>query len=645
MGECLRVPGSSEIKIGKVEEPPRVRLRGALEHAESASLRGEIEWMLGRWERTADEGTCVPVVERLPSWVRAEYENDTDVGALRRLTIQLHGPAEAEDQLQADVSTQEAEAPSLTDGPVAATRRLLADRWPRLENRYVKGRVSFNRAELSHGGRSAGLAISAFLYEAILKRARCRVRAHVQSEVLLTGGVSTDGTIRPVNEDSLPVKVRTAFFSSKARLVVPEGQLDTAQSARDALLEKFPHGRLDVVGVERLDELFYDRRLTEQQRIGWSRHTADRLRDRGKDIVLGTLVLGLLVVIGGLLYGPFDRDPALAQFQGATLLVENESGRAIEEIEVGRRLVRKIKKGSAKSPVAFADVVEDETRELFWGASLGENARMDVLRAKTAEADTFLWERPLRFEVDFPNKPEVENPAFGITDLEAEDLNRDGDPELYVLANHRPYFPSLLLQLCPTDGSVQQRYLHPGHLRSGIETADLMGGPAPELLVGGHSNALEDPVLAVLDPSNMAGHAPTQEGYGVGDVGLASHVAYLRFPSTALQEQRPTDYPMVWQVRPVPTANTLEIVTQDGRTPEGRTDRPRVISTLGYDLRPRSVGTDGHYDRMADSLVKRGILEGVPGPEDLQRYGAQIQYWTENGWSAMPTFASRHAAP
>lgn len=126
----------------------------------------------------------------------------------------------------------------------------------------------------------------------------------------------------------------------------------------------------------------------------------------------------------------------------------------------------------------------------------------------------------------------------------------------------------------------------------------------------------------------------------MGDDELALHVAYQCFPSTALQEQRPADYPMVREVRPAATTKTLEVATQDGRTPEARTGRPRVISILGYDLRPRSVGTDGNYDRLADSLAERGVLEAALSSEDLQRYGAQVQYWTENGWSSKPTFAS-----
>jgi hypothetical protein len=522
--------------------------------------------------------------------------------------------------------------------PVAAARRLLGDRYSQLESQFVTGHVAFDRSDLAHEGRSAGMAIATLFYGAMLAHGRCRVRLQVRPEVLLTGRVSPDGAVRPVDEEGLSVKVRTAFFSPKTRLVVPASQRTTARSARDELLDEFPHGTLDITGVEHFKGVVSDRRLTSQTRIGWARHTSNRLWERRGQLLSGGLVLGLLLVIGALVYGPFDQDPASAQFRGSTLFVENENGRVLEKLEVGRGLIRKAERGKAKSPVSFADVTGDGTRELFWGASQGDRARMDVLRAKAIGADTLLWERPLRFEVDFPDKPEVQNPTFGIADLTAEDLNQDGDPELYVLANHRPYFPSLLLQLRPSDGTVRQRYVHPGHLRSGIKTADLVGGAAPELLVGGHSNAYEDPVLTVLRPTDMAGHAPTRGAYGVGGMGPAAHVAYLRFPSTPLQKQWPTTYPMVWKIRPSPATKTLEILTQDGRlVGEGR-NRPKVVSTFDYDLRPRSIGTDGVYDQLADSLVQRGVLEAVPGPEDLRRYGEEIWYWTGSGWSREPSF-------
>lgn len=656
--ECAVPPGSSAaegnelvVKASEVEGAPRERVVGALEHAENAGLRSGLEWMLDRWARPAEEGAFVPVVERLSSWVQSGPDDAPRVGGLRHLAVQIHGPAEARDRLRINASAQGSEGSSLTDGPVAAARRLLDRRCPRLKESFVEGRVTegrpaegsraCDRTDFNLEGRSAGLAIAALFYGAVLRHTHRRERAGVQPEVLLTGDLAPDGTVQPVGEGGLPLKVQTAFFSPKTRLAVPAPQREEAQSRRDELLQEFPHGRLEVIGIERLEGLFYDRRLTEQVRIGWARHVARRLWDRRGQVVAGAIVLGLLAVIGALLYGPLEKNPASAQFRGSTLTVENASGRVLEELEVGRGLVRKVEKGKAKRPVAFADVAGGERKELIWGASPAENARMDVLRAKAVGADTLLWERPLRFEVNFPGKPEVTSPTFGIADLTAEDLNRDGRPELYALANHRPYFPSLLLQLDPANGQAEQRYVHPGHLRSGIETADLTSGPAPELLVGGHSNAFGDPVLAMLRPSGISGRAPTRGDYAVGGADLAAHVAYLRFPSTALQEQRPTDYPMVWRVRPALAAKTLEVVAQDGRVPEGSADRPLVISTLGYDLRPRSIGTDGTYDRLADSLVQRGALGAVPGPEALRLYGEQIQYWTGSSWSREPTFVYR----
>ena len=635
---CVRPTDSAEKSLGEVEGSPRARLQAMRERAEHTELGEELGWMLDHWERPVQGGTHVPVVERLPSWAHSPHDDGRSVGGLRRLALHIHGPAAAKDRIRTEGTARETDDSSFIDVPVAAARGLLADRYSRLEQQFVTGHVAFDRTDLTHEGRSAGMAIAALFYAAVLAHSRRRLRLQIRPEVLLTGSVSPDGTVRPVEEEGLSVKVRTAFFSPKTRLVVPAPQRTTARSARDELLDEFPHGELDITGVEHLKGVFYDRRLTSQTRIGWTRHTINRLWERRGQLLSGGLVLGLLLVIGVLLYGPFDRNPALAQFRGTTLYVENANGRILEELEVGRKLVRKLENGEVKDPVAFADAVGDETRELFWGASPGEDARLDVLRAKAVGADTLLWERPLRFDVDFPNKPEVSSPTFGIANLTAEDLNRDGSPELYAVVNHRPYFPSLVLRLRPTDGTVQQRYVHPGHLRSGIETADLVGGPTPELLIGGHSNALEDPVLTILRPSDMAGHAPTRGAYGVEGMEPAPHVAYLRFPSTPLQKQWPTTYPMVWQIRPAPATRTLEVVTQDGRSPGKNAWRPKVISTLSYDLRPQSVGTDGGYDRLAESLARRGVLEAVPGPEDLRRYGEEIWYWTGSGWSQEPSF-------
>lgn len=637
--ECVSPSGSSGVAVRKVEGSPQERLRAALERAEKAHLKSELEWMRDHWDRSGDKDISVPVVERLPSWVHLTHEDDLRVGGLRRLVVQLHGPAQSEDRVRSVEAGHQAEESVPTEGPVTAARKFLDEQFPRLRGRFMEGRVGFDQTGIRHEGQSAGLAIASLFYGAVLDHTSHRVRARVRPEVLLTGKVAPDGTVNPVEETSLPTKVETAFFSPKTRLVVPEAQRGVVRSTRDELLEDFPHGQLDITGVEHLKEVFYDRRLTDRGRIGWSKYAAQRLWRRRGQVLMAALVLGLLGVIGALLYGPFDRNPASARFRGSILFVENESGRTIEKLEVGRGLVQKIEKGKAKNPVAFADVVEGEPQEMFWGASQGERSRVDVLRAKAVGADTLLWEQPLRFEVDFPNKPEVSSSSFGIADLTAEDLNRDGDPELYALANHRPYFPSLLLQLRPTDGTVRQRYVHPGHLRSGIKTVDLVGGPAPELLTGGHSNAFKDPVLTILRPTDMAGHAPTRKAYAVREATPATHVAYLRFPSTALQKQRPVRYPMIWKIRPAPVAKMLEVIAHDGRRPDEGSDWPKVITTLDYDLQPQSVGTDGTYDRLADSLVQDGVLEAVPGPEDLRRYGEEIWYWTGRGWSSKPTLS------
>jgi len=245
--ECLSAEPPDAV-TGETEGPPRARLREALARAEGTALAPRLQWVADHWGQPAEDGTHVPVVERLPSWVRGGPQDASTVGALRHMAVQIYGPAESEDRLRAGVAVRGADDLSLIDGAVRAARRLLTERFPGLDGQFVEGQVVFGRAEPEHEGQSAGLALAALFYSTVLEHARCRTRVQIRPEVLLTGRVTSDGAVQPVEEDGLPVKVQTAFFSPKRRLAVPAAQLEEAEATRDQLLEAFPQGRLDLVG-------------------------------------------------------------------------------------------------------------------------------------------------------------------------------------------------------------------------------------------------------------------------------------------------------------------------------------------------------------------------------------------------------------
>ena len=619
---------------------PRSRIEAAQRAVPDAALRRELQWVLDHWARPdapADPATHVPVVDRRPARERdaplpTPAYGPPSVGALRPLAVELFGTAEA-DRLASDVPAriEDGEAPPWT-APLTAARRLLRRQFG-VDGPPVEGRLRFGGAPLQHDGDSAGLAVAALFCGAVLTHTRQRRRLHVRPTVALSGAVAADGSTTPVHGETLPLKVQTAFFSPQTRLVVPAAQRRAARAARDALQADFPDGTLEVVGVERLEALFYDRRLTRQRRVGRVRHAAQRLWDRRGAVAAGTVIAVLLLVIGRLLHGPIDRTPVRARFAGETLTVENAAGQALDQRRVGRDIVGRIRNGWALQGAAFGDLTGNGGREVVWTAEADAPDTRKVLRGAAVGADTLLWETPLRFERLFPNKPEIVNRTFQVRDLLLDDLTGDGRPELYAAVEHPTYFPALLLRLDVATGTIRQRYVHPGHVTAALRALDLDADGVQEVLAGAYSNAYDRPVLAVLDPRKLQGHAPTTREYAVSGVAPATHHAYLRFPATPVQRAAPTDLPVVRTVHLQRPPRRVTVEVEDGT--QTHAQRPAYILVhLDDRLRPVAVGTSSGYDRLAAHLVETGRLATPPALGDA--YTGGLRYWTGSAWADAP---------
>jgi hypothetical protein len=644
--ECL-APGEDNAALRDVPPaPPRQRVEAVRDAATARAVRQGLSWVLRHWEGET-RSAAAPVVERLPAWARSGEalreppEGRPQVGGLRRARVEIFGSAGEKDELA---------APGLKNGkrsgsivvPLQAARRLIGERRPHLREQYLKGQLTFAGRQLegaggsqdrkSHEGASAGLAVAALMYSAALKEAGERERFVHRRGAAFTGRMREDGRVGPVDEESLPLKVRTAFFSPMRALAVPKGQEGEAEAAVAALKEEYPHGRLDVIGTRRLRDVFDHRRLTERVETPWLTHAARWAWSRKGTIAASTVVVALTLALAWLAYGPIDKNPVQARYTGEMMIVENDLGQELRRFDVGKVTVNRYKDGYGQSGAALADVTGDGRNEIFWAAAVDSAKRRSALRAKAVGADTLLWEKRLQFEVPFPRKPGVVGRSYVVNDLLAGDHDRDGEPDLYAALNHSPYFPGLLLELDAATGTVEQRYVHPGHFSGGLHPVDLDGDAPEELVAGGYSNAFDDPVLVVLDPRRLQGHAPTRGAYAVAGAGLARHHAYLRLPSTKVQEAAPTTSLKVQQIEVGQSPVRITAEYEDGRPREDFDRKPYVLMHLSRDLRPIGVGTSSKHDRLAERLVEAGRLGAPVGPKDLKRLQEEILYWTEEGW-------------
>jgi hypothetical protein len=540
----------------------------------------------------------------------------------------------------------EQDRPDAVARPVLqAVRGWLAESESSLARRRVQGRVRLGEGRVETTGGSVGLALAVQVVATLHQVTERRVRLAPAEALALTGGVEETGAVQSVAEDTLPAKVEACFFSPVETLAVPRAQQERAEQKRDRLLDHYPHGGLDVVGVRRLRDVFDHRRLVRRVESSRVRHFARRAWRRKGPVASTLLIVALLLGLAWTLYGPLDKNPVSVTFGGSEMQLRNHAGRIVDRITVGTEVVERVQNpGDSYGAYALQDIAGDGRNEVCWAQRVYETPEAPaVVACRAVGAESPLWRTPLQVDFSFPEKPAVQSNAFVPMGLLAGDLDDNGRPEVYVTAKHRPYFPGIVVQYDAVTGEKMQRYIHAGHLNSQPLAVDLdQNGGVQELMIGGTSNAFGQGVFVVLDPRTMDGHGPITAEYRLAEADPAVERADLRCPYTPLGRVQQVTHPMVKRVRYWSASGQIRLEILVGTYGDGReVNRPYVLVHLNDALRPQSIGTSSQYDYLADSLVADGRLEAVPDGDDFARYRDQIRYWTGAGWTTEPTWNER----
>lgn len=615
---------------------PRDRLREAIDRGR-ASTAERLEAIDAAWGDPFGPGAA-PVVEQ--PGTRGPFQHRPRIGGVLDVRVDLL------DRRDVDHFTVEGYRSGLLtlqqsqlDAPVAAARRLLAETAPANAEARWAGRISLLGSESQAAGTSIHLAVAAHFYAEVLRAMGERVRSAPREGVLLTGRVRPDGTVPPVAEDSLPLKVQTAFFSPARVLVVPSAQERPAAAHCDRLLDDYPQGDLCVLGIESFPDMYYDRRVTRRVRIGRIQHAFQRVRHHRSTLASGAVIAVLLAVIGWMWLGPIDRNPVSVTFEGAHMVLLNANGTEVERIEVGEEAVRRTR---LPSPLhhdlqALADVTGDGQNDVCWVDYPGHSDRQvptPRLSCKSVGASEPLWSRSVTFDVSFPRKPEVVGRQFDARDLLVGDFDASGTPEVILTAVHRPYFPGVLWKLDAQTGEELARYVHPGHLKD-VAAQDLNDDGIVELLVCGASNAYDQTTLFALDPRSMHGHAPTRGDYGVEGLPKAAEVAYLRIPPTLVHRTQTEKRNSCRYLKVFPEEERFNLRIYDGQPQEGQA-HPFIVLHLNQAFEPQGVGTSDAYDRLARRLLETGRIDRAPDHDYFQRYLRELRYWNGTEWQAEP---------
>jgi len=619
------------------------RLSRLIKAARNQGLSGLSSWLIAlkdTWEdqlQPTQHSILIPVVEQ-----SNQYQVGNS-GRLRRIHLQVLRENEGQsDHLQSNFAVWGAEKSSSEFGSsiVLATRNLLNATHPSLQDYYYDLQLRYHMQSGWHTGRSSELGAASLMYCAILKYADQRKRFGLREAIALSGCLDKDGNILPVDPEGIGQKMEAAFFSWVQYLVVPKQQEETFKKKSKSLKNKFPYRDLVVLGIERLEELFYDRRISNQ--IVDSRtvfYTKKLWRQKTSVAGISAIVL-LLLIIGRLVYGPLDKNPVAASFDGSLMLVENRFGNVIRQIEVGSYTVDRMNSNSRSIPYAFIDINEDGTNEILWSELLSSNIsnqQVSYLHCLDVANDTLLWSVPLEFKLDFPRKGDVSTHLYDVHLMRYLKENTTAGSKLIVTVQHTNFFPSMLLAIDPLTGKIAGRYIHTGQIAD-FELVDLNKDNQPEIIALAQNNAFDEvTTLAVLDPDELVGHSPLQGDYALNGVGRASEIAYIAIPQTivgkAFKKRVVNNLPEYLTINT--EEKLIEVRVNDFNLSDAtlfEADYGALIFYFDYNLELQSVGTDSNYDLWARNLFEEGRIPFIPDYDYFQAYEDSLQYWVRDGF-------------
>jgi hypothetical protein len=587
----------------------------------------------------------IPVVEQFKT-----ADGKSGIGRLRQLRVDILGEnKKGNTELKPAFGVVGKDSGSFLEGVAKASEHLLS---VSKKGKYKKWKAtaSLSMSHAWHAGRSANVALAAAFYCEMLKAEEMAEFFRLNPAICVSGDVDEFGNVLPVEEESLALKTEAAFFSWVQVLVVPIAQLELVQKLIERLKEQFPNRELPVFGISKVEEIFYDRRLTIHHKTDAIVHNFRKIWKRKFSVASVITVIALLGIIARLVYGPVDKNPTYVTYEGEFAEIRNSSGAVLESINVGERYVdyfNSTSKIEVADHLKFVDVNNDGINEVLENntpVSYDDDEKENFV-IRTIDGDT-LFNKVFKLEIKFDKHPYLRDGIFQIRRFSLTDLDRDGNKELLMILMYAEYFTNIVAVIDIETQDINEMYVHSGYIRD-MHITDLDNDGFDDILLAAELKAFREKGLIVLDSRFLNGKGVLGERYKKSDMEKAIEKALIIIPQTTVgkilsqydfrkgfekgfpeyirtnKENRFTFYVDDWEVR-------------------GGEDGAGMLFEFYNDLSIRAIVSRDSYDIEAKELLDSGVINFEADGLFMDTYRDSLLYWNGTEFQFEPTLNKKY---
>ncbi len=481
--------------------------------------------------------------------------------------------------------------------------------------------LSIDGSNRTFTGDSIGLAVALVAFTQLLKPEVMRQERFIASDIAVTGSITADGRITPVNNDSIVAKIERAFFSHVRYVVLPEANLASARDTVKRLSKQYPRRKLRLVSAAHLDDVLNDRNIIRSEKVCFGAFiTKKAARYSRATKVQVPLLLGLIWLLLAVLWPQyfdpwFDDNPQYVRLTERGFEALNKDSIPVWDVEYECDSITSKSKweirdldGDGKNEVAFVPEASKTLR-------CGSNANLFVY---DCDGD-LLFQRYCAKDDEYPGT----QPPCGVNPVGVEKV---GGRTIIITGATRSFPARLYLMFWNPEGDLLGWYINAGY--GGAFGSNFLRYSDSQFVFLGYNNRMESACLYVLEPYSSYGVSPpyTDPNIDLDNVKRGNQMYYVLFPRSDLNNSARSQYNYPSRiVAESDSINRADISALDSRN-------AYVSYYLNHNFRVIDVKVDDAFIVNRNTLVSKELLPPIDWSSYLARMRDMVIYWTDSGW-------------
>ncbi len=378
-------------------------------------------------------------------------------------------------------------------------------------------------------GSSWSAAFAVLIYSGMINHFFGKNIIQINQNLLITGGMDTEGNLLTVSESSLASKISAIFFSPLQKLVVPWNNLEKATEILSSLQKQYPKRLIHLESVQNFNQVIEDQNILVTRKVSLALKWISQVRHRkyGAKLFLFFLIIILSGVVLFRFFRVQDKNPANFDMAGTHLIITNIKGKELWRKDLTITLNKMNYNRLDKHNVIFVDLDDNDKKEVLFGVFEDDKPDLSGYFYLFDHHGKIVFKNKTGHEYIFNNQKFSD--TYRVSAIQPHDFDGDAKQEIITISYHAPSSPCCLM-LWDLSGKLLDEYWHFGQLMS-MYCIDLDHDGRDEIILGGMNDEYKCPVIVVL---KVIDRIALNNGISSKKVLELSEYYYIRFPVSDL---------------------------------------------------------------------------------------------------------------